>query len=257
MSEQAVIQEIVADLRRLGVNTGGVLVVHSSLRSLGHVPGGPETVIRGLIAALGARGTLLMPALSYEFVTRKKPRFHIFETPSNVGIIPEYFRTRRGTRRSVHPTHSVCGIGRLSRQLLEKHYLDDTPCGQYSLFRLLPSVNGQILMLGCGLHTNTSMHAIEEIVEPPYLFDAPISYQLVLENGKAVQKIYRPHSFVGYEQRYERIEDYLRSPGLKTGAVLKATCYLIEARALWEAALPFLQADPFGFVQEQILDSTG
>ena len=133
---------------------------HSSLRSLGPVPGGAETVVRGLVEALGPDGTLLMPALSYARVTPEQPLFDVRLTPSNVGALPETFRTRPGTLRSIHPTHSVCGVGRLAAELLGRHIEDRTPCGPRSPFHLLPEYGGQILMLGCGLRPNTSMHAV-------------------------------------------------------------------------------------------------
>ena len=40
---------LVRDLVRLGVPRGGLLMVHSSLRSLGHVTGGAPTVINALL----------------------------------------------------------------------------------------------------------------------------------------------------------------------------------------------------------------
>ena len=63
------------DLWRLGVLPGGVLMVHSSFKSLGPVPGGIETVIAGLLEALGPTGTLLMPGLCWEQVSREHPIF--------------------------------------------------------------------------------------------------------------------------------------------------------------------------------------
>ena len=80
-------------MRSVGVRPGSVLLVHSSLRAMGPVAGGPETVIRGLLQALGPDGTLLMPALSYAHVTSATPLFDLRRTPSNVGAIPEYFWT--------------------------------------------------------------------------------------------------------------------------------------------------------------------
>src|SRR5512146_608863 len=111
--------ELTPDLLKLGIRAAGVLMVHSSLKSLGRVVGGPEAVIRGLMEALGKAGTLLMPALTYERVTADQPVFDVRRTPGNVGLIPETFRRRAGTRRSVHPTHSVCGVGPLAETLLE------------------------------------------------------------------------------------------------------------------------------------------
>jgi len=69
--DSALVAEIAEALQQLGVRPGGVLLVHSSLSSLGYVPGGPETVIQALLKALGPGGTLLMPALSYLYVTPK------------------------------------------------------------------------------------------------------------------------------------------------------------------------------------------
>ena len=44
-------------------------------------------------------------------------------------------------------------------------------------------------MLGCGLAPNTSMHAIEELVAPPYLFGEPLVYTMVLEDGTRMDRL--------------------------------------------------------------------
>lgn len=241
-------ERIAQDLLAAGVRPSGVLLAHSSLSALGYVPGGPETVVRGLFQALSASGTLLMPALSYELVTPRNPVFDVHRTPSNVGAITEHFRTRPGTRRSVHPTHSACGAGPLADELLRGHLLDNTPCGSHSPFHCLREYNSQILMLGCGLTPNTSMHAIEEIVEPPYLFGPPLSYTLILADGSLQIKTYRKHGFAGWRQRYDRVAQVLDQDSLKRGVVLDAEVFLIETHALWDTVLTMLQRDPLYFV---------
>jgi aminoglycoside 3-N-acetyltransferase len=246
-----VVRRIADDLSGVGVRQGGVLLVHSSLRALGHVPGGAETVILGLLDALGSGGTLLMPALSYDHVTRTHPVFDVRRTPSNVGAIPEFFRTRPGTRRSVHPTHSVCGVGPLTDALLADHHLDSTPCGSHSPFHYLPDCGGQLLMLGCGLQPNTSMHAIEEMVKPPYLFGPPLTYHLVLADGQVQSKTHLRHAFAGWVQRYDRVAPLLDGNDLRSGSVLAADVFLIEVLALWDAALAALRQDCFYFVDKE------
>ena len=203
MDDSRFIHSFAEDLRSLGVQPGGVLLVHSSLKSMGRVPGGPESVIQGLLGALGETGTLLMPALSYLTVTTQNPVFDVRSTPSCVGAIPEYFRKRPGTLRSIHPTHSVCGVGPAAEDLLADHLQDSTPCGPNSPFHRLPAFKGQILMLGCGLRPNTSMHAIEERVVPPYLFNPAIVYSLTGGNGRTIQKKYTIHNFRHWIQRYD------------------------------------------------------
>ncbi len=225
--------------------------MHSSMKSMGHVPGGPETIIRGLLEALGPDGTLLMPALTYETVTADNPVFDIAETPSCVGAVTEFFRKRTGTIRSMHPTHSVCGVGRYAQEILEKHIHDTTPCGPNSPFSQLRDRYGQILMLGCGLKPNTSMHGIEEMVGPPYLFNPELVYRLIDGNGNTAEKVYRPHNFKGWEQRYDRVENILDINGLKKGAILKAPSLLIAAKLLWEKSLAALRANPLYFVERR------
>ena len=222
-------QRIAQDLLAAGLRPGGVALVHSSLSALGRVPGGAETVIGGLLAALGPQGTLLMPALSYEHA--------------------KTFRTHPGTLRSICPTHSVCGFGPLAGELLGEHHLDDTPCGPRSPFRRLPAAGGQIVFLGCGLRPNTSMHSVEEVVVPPYLFGMMIEYDVILPDGSHRTQHCRSHDFRGWRQRYDRIGGLLDKDSLKTGMVMAALTHVIEARVMWEAALAAYGRDALFFVE--------
>ena len=225
--------------------------MHSSLKSLGHVPGGPETVIRGLLAALGPQGTLLIPALSFRTVNRDNPVFDVRSTPSCIGAIPEHFRTRAGTVRSIQPTHSVCGVGPQTRELLGEHHHDATTCGPHSPFRKLRDVGGQILMLGCGPKPNTSMHGVEELVEPPYLFGPPVAYRINLPDGEQVHYTCRSHGFEGYAQRYDRVGDVILGDDLRVGKVMEGTAHLIEARVMWDRAREAMEGDPLYFVDRR------
>jgi len=245
-------ERIARDLLEAGLRPGGVVLVHSSLSSMGYVPGGPETVIQGFLKALGPEGTLLMPALSYETVHAQNPVFDLLRTPSNVGAIPEYFRTRPGTLRSIHPTHSVCGVGPRAEELLGEHQLDETPCGEHSPFRKLRDIGGQIVFLGCGMKPNTSMHAVEEVAHPPYLFGSLITYRIILPGGKEMKmRSWRhDHGRRGWRQRYDRLEPLLKKGcELHIGRVLEATVQIVEARPMWERALAAFEKDVFYFVE--------
>ncbi len=245
------LKTIIEDLYTLGVRKGGVLLVHSSLRSLGTVEGGAETVIQSLFAALGPQGTLLLPALSYETVRSTNPFYDVQKTPSCVGALTEYYRLRGETLRSVHPTHSVCGTGSLTQDLLEGHDRDTTPCGVNSPFHKLPKYNGQVLFIGCGLRPNTSMHAIEELSEPPYLFSDFMEYNITHVDGHTSKMRVRRHGFHGWVQRYDRLSHVLAAPSLKSGKVLAADCHLVEAVDMWLAVHQKLQVDPLYFVDPE------
>ena len=204
----------------------------------------------GALDAVGPDGTLLLPALSYERVGAHHPEFDALRTPSNVGAIPEHFRLRPGSMRSVHPTHSICGVGPLARRLLSEHDLDATPVGEHSPLAKLPAHEGQILFLGCGLGPNTSMHGVEETVEPPYLFGKAVTYRLILADGTVGSYTCRAHNFFGWRQRYDRLAHLLRTGvELREGQVLDAPSHLVESRAMWVRAKQALLRDPLHFVE--------
>lgn len=50
--------------QNLGVCTGDILLVHSSMSSIGWVCGGSQAVIESLLKSVGETGTLVMPAHS-------------------------------------------------------------------------------------------------------------------------------------------------------------------------------------------------
>ncbi len=237
---------LTGDLRTIGLRRGNVVLVHASYRSLGIK--NPEALIQALIQVVGETGTLLFPALSYN---QTPPTVHnTLTTPSCVGFLSEYVRTRPGTQRSLHPTHSVCGIGARIGELLGDHGDDTTPCGPHSPFRKLLHCGGKILMLGCGLRPNTTMHAIEEYIQPPYLFGAPLIYTLTDAAGITFTKSYIPHNFEGFGQRYDRVAALLDDRQLVSGQVGAALAYLIDAQALYQQAFAQLSRDPYFFVEQ-------
>jgi aminoglycoside 3-N-acetyltransferase len=190
-----------------------------------------------------------MPALSWAL--RPPEIFDLRRTPSNVGAIPEYFRSREGTTRSLHPTHSVCAVGRRTHELLGDHRLDCTPCGAHSPFHKILETSGKIVMLGCGLGANTAMHALEEYVEPPYLYGATCRYTLRDAEANAWEKDYRTHGFAGFAQRYDRVADLEDVSFLRRGQVLQAATIVLDAPRLKIAVLRELEQAPLFFVQAQ------
>jgi len=237
-------EKLVEDLRRIGLRKGDLVMVHSSYKSLGI--DNPEEIILALLGVLGETGTLLFPALSY---MQDPPHIHnTLSTPGCVGYLAEYFRLRSGTRRSLHPTHSVCAVGYHTSEMLDDHILDVTPCGEHSPFNKLLHWGGKILMLGCGLEPNTSMHAIEEYARPPYLFGDPLVYTITDASGKTFQKEYIQHNFAGVIQRYDRVEGILEGGQLVAGKVGRADSYLIDCGALFVRALAKIKENPLYFV---------
>jgi len=246
-----VFKVILNHLEELGIKKGDHLLVHSSLRSLGQIPEKAFTVTQALLNAVGKTGNLLMPALSHRIVTPTNPYFHIINTPSCVGGLTEFFRQYPGAMRSMHPTHSVCCYGPDSHFFIDNHTFDSTPVGKNSPFRKLFEANGKILFLGCSTRVNTSMHGVEELSEPEYLFAPAIEYTLETDEGAMLKKSYRPHNFKGFVQRFDRILNLLSTEEFTFGKVLSAECCVLQSSAVWEKGHRTLLTDPLYFVDRK------
>ncbi len=232
------------DLLELGVTAGDVLLVHSSMKALG-TKLSPEEIVRELETAVGEDGTLLLPALTYENVTKEAPIFESETTEPCIGLLPRVFFHMPGVERSVNPTHSVCAKGKLAHTLTVGHAMDDTAVGPHSPFMLLPVYGGKLLFIGDVLNACTFMHGIETILHPPYIRQGKASYVV---NGQ--EREYVGNDDFGWGSEFQRIEDILEYPDIRKGKLLNANAYLIDSRALLAAALSKMWAEPYAFVTD-------
>ena len=242
---------IVADLESLGIKKGDDILIHMSYKSLGNIDGGIDTFLDSLKSAVGDRGTILFPTLSYRYVTFENPVFDVRLTASCVGVVSNYFINCEGVKRSLNPTHSVAAYGFRQKEYIEKHYLDDEPVGPNSPFAILPKFGGKVLMIGCGIKCNTSMHGVEEFVKVPYvLSEKKREYTLIDYGNKVTNKGYYRHDMVkghGLAQRYDRLYDLME---FKKGNILDAESYLIDSAKMWEIASKKMKEDTYYFTDE-------
>jgi len=173
---------LAADLRRLGVQAGGITMVHTRMSAVGWVVGGSEAVVRALLDALGPEGTLAAYASWEEHVyhAAEWPQEHrdaylaeppVFDVATaeavrEHGRVPERVRTWPGAERSAHPEASVVAVGARARWLTEAHPLRDA-YGPDSPFGRLVAAGGQVLLLGAPLETVTLLHHAEAVARAP------------------------------------------------------------------------------------------
>ncbi|MGG1880009.1 AAC(3) family N-acetyltransferase [Paenibacillus cisolokensis] len=172
--------DMVRDLKVLGVTEGMTLLVHSSLKSIGGwIPGGPEAAILALEEAIGREGTLVMPTQSsnltdpatwrnppaaeawWQLIRDEMPPYDPDLTvTTGMGVIAETFRKQAGVVRSSHPQLSFAARGPLAKQLMCPHELD-FGLGDPSPLARLYETGAYVLHLGTGHATNTSFHLAE------------------------------------------------------------------------------------------------
>lgn len=161
--------ELVTGLRGMGVEDGDVLFVHSSLKSLGFVTGGPESVIAALQEAVGPTGTLLLPTYYLPggtILATCQMSGYVFDKRvhgTNMGALPAAFLAVPGVERSIHPTHSVSALGHHARWLTAAHHRAPSVFGDgspWQRFATLP--RAKVLGLGISMGPVTFYHLLED-----------------------------------------------------------------------------------------------
>lgn len=216
-------REIEEGLLALGLQPGAIVVVHSSLSSLGPVSGGANAVIDALIEAVGPEGTLMMPT----HPARDGRTFDPDVIPSDMGVISETFRLRPGVLRSRHPYHPVAGYGASAEEILSDHEESAVPDGPETPYGRLITLGGKVLHIGCDLDTMTLLHTVEAELDLPYLRELEMKY--VDSDGEVRAMTIRrcPGGHRGGVLKFDRL--FRAAGAMAVDTIGPAVCRLIDA----------------------------
>jgi aminoglycoside 3-N-acetyltransferase len=236
-------QDIKDGLGKLGLKKGDSVGVHSSLKSFGHVEGGPGTVIDALSETVGRNGNIVMSTHSANLgKDRRTPReiamgvswlykilpYDPEKTPVRTGTIPEAFRKRKGVIRGSDPSNSVAALGPKAKDLSQ---------GWHKLLEM----DGYILLIGVGLESCTAMHLAEKRVRLP---------KRILKMITPPKWFVKKYSRGGWEWDFGPYPDFakLTEPCLERGImrtvkVGKSTLRLVKLRQLIDLYVEYLEKD--------------
>jgi len=237
--------QLTTAFRQAGLAKGDLILVHSSLRKLGPVEGGADTVLDALMEVIGPEGTLALPTHSFDVVTARQPVFHQILTPSSVGTLSNVFRKRAGVLRGLHPTHSIAAIGPLAKKLMEGHEKEATPCSANSPYARLREWNGKVLIIGEGLECCTLFHACEELAGMQREGAAfGLDLFTITENNEVRAVATHPYVINTWDQ-YPQLEPHLVASGaLSISSVGECALRLLDAKAASDWLIPQLTKDP-------------
>ena len=235
-------EDIKFSLELMNIQKGDVIIVHSSLSSIGYVSGGADTVIDALLEVVGDEGTIVMSTLTGWF-----DHFDVCATPSAVGKISEVFRKRQNAHRSLHPVHSVAAIGKHAQYITEGHDKCETGCGSGTPYYKIKELKGKIMLLGVDMDRNTIMHCLEEEINARYLRTLDILAPTYMDNYK--QEKFTLKKFPPGHRDFIRITPKLRNKdALIEGKIGNAVVKVIEMEKLFQIGLEILDKDPLFFI---------
>jgi aminoglycoside N3'-acetyltransferase len=230
-------------LRTLGVEPGGVLLVHGAFRAVRPVEGGPLGLIEALRHALGPDGTLVMPSMS----DNDDAPFDPTTSPAapDLGVVAQMFWRLPGVTRSHHP-FAFAAFGPQAAAItadplpLPPH-IAASPVGR------LHDLDGQVLLLGCGQDANTTLHLAEILAGAPYRVPRHCT---VIEYGRPARIDYDENDHCC--ERFALADDWLRSRDLMAeGLIGHAQARLARARDIVMIAVQELKRDPLVFLHSR------
>ena len=230
---------------------------------MGHVEGGPETVIDGFLEAVGGDGTVVVPA--FKLTEREGPFGSWYDherTASTVGLITETLRRRPDAHRSFHPIHSCAAVGRLAREVTEPHRHAwgrtsawcDAAFARNSPLDLLVRWDAWYVLLGVEFKVQTIAHYLETIV-----VDATLRRYVSEERARRRLEVRRwGQSGVWPSAERVGLGELLRDEGTyQRAAIGQATVYGATLKRLLGRMLEITLGDPLRWLNPAFCDWMG
>lgn len=255
-------------LKDMGIKSTDAVMVHSSMKAIGQVEGGADTVVDAFMEYL-SEGMFMTPVHTWAQMSAEYNVFNPKSEDGCVGIIPNIFYKRPGVVRSLHPTHSIAAYGRCvvdgicvsgadrissdrnmlagidaERVLTAAEYIAGeenctTPCAPGGCWERLASINAKILLVGVNHIKNTYIHAVEEVLNvPERLTEKPTHFEIVMPDGSLkgvdMYRHYNRHTAHISESFQKLAGGYEECGVAKRVRFGDADCILCDARGIFE-----------------------
>jgi aminoglycoside 3-N-acetyltransferase len=206
-------------LSEFGLKNGDIVIVHSSLASIGHVENGADALIDAFLETIGNEGTLVAPVFG------------------NLGIFTHTLKNRPEAVVSDCPLGTVAAIGADAQFICRDHWKTDTAHGHDTPYLKIAGLGGYICLLGVDQDRNTTLHSVEALLELPYLE----SKKTKLKNGNEKSFKYYP----GPHRDFIGIDHIMRKNGkMKIGKIGNAVVRLMKSKDLIDAFTELGSKDP-------------
>ncbi|MBN2121154.1 MAG: HAD-IIIC family phosphatase [Candidatus Omnitrophica bacterium] len=161
-------RDIVKALKAIITDDDSVIVMHSNIFSFGQMDNIVPEIMAAIFKTLKPFQTLLMPTFTTSYC--KSFWYHWKETPSETGVLSEYFRSLAGVSRTWCPINSFAVWGPESEYFMS--WKKSATCwGSDSIYQALYDKNALIIGFGEKLALTASiLHYAEECEKVPYRY---------------------------------------------------------------------------------------
>ena len=220
-------EEIISQLRSLGVPTDKPVTVHSSLRAIGEVEGRGEGLLDILIEYVTSDGGLLcIPAHTWHRCGGNgQITLDVCSNDVCIGTLAKIASTYKNVHRTLNPTHSLAIFGD-DEKAASFSSLDDSLVSSSDPKGCLGSFidrNGCVLLIGVGQEKNTFLHVVEDLNNVSNRLSEPYPASVKLANGSIIEKplkLIAPRGIGDVSRNYPKLEPAFRQGGaIKYGKI--------------------------------------
>lgn len=231
-------QDLKNAIKAMGIEPTDTVFIHSSMKSIGEVEGGADTVLDAFMEYL-SEGLLTLPTHTWASMSESHNVYDPEKEPSCVGILTNLFMKRKGVVRSLHPTHSVAAYGKDCNEYIKGEEDVTTPCAVGGCYDRLRERNAKILLLGVNHIRNTFIHGVEEVLQVPERFtEKPVLFKIVMPDGSLKEShVYRHYNktTAHISEAYSKLEQaFYDNHVAKEVTFGDATCILCDANGIFE-----------------------
>lgn len=239
--------DLLACLSDIGFDGSETVMIHSSMKSIGQVDGGADTVLDAL-SKFFSRGLLVMPSFSFATVLNNKEYiFYVDKTPACTGILTELFRKRPGVKRSLHPSHALAALGNDAAEFVAGHEKCTSAFSLNSPFRKLLERKSKVLLIGVNLNRATIFHALEEWADMPILSEEPLPLESVDENGTVYSVPFYYHLGMQWDFFPRALPILLKKNAVRKVKFADAESLLLDVEQTHKIMDEILRKDPHFF----------
>lgn len=232
--------QIRAQLEQLGVPCDKPLIVHVSLRAVGKIDGGGQTLLDCLIERVTKRGgVLVVPSHTWaNLLNDRQIKLDMTDSKTCVGTFADIATADARGTRTVNPTHSVTVFGdkAVVGEFIKGERETLTPNAPQGCYGKIYDNDGSVLLIGVGHNKNTYMHCVEEMmgVEDRLTLE-PVKMLVKLPDGSIFEKDfhYMTERLGDVSARFPKYEPAFRLYGvIKDGLIGNAKTQLCSARGI-------------------------
>lgn len=142
-------EQLINDFKNLGIISGDILNLKISLKSIGFVEGGADTVIDALLEVVGEEGTLVTDSFVEPFPLilkfKNKNNISTGTTLSYAGAITNAIMKKPNVFRASHPIQRFAAIGKYAKKLTQEFTIDSPP---YDFLKKMAEMNAKNIRVG-------------------------------------------------------------------------------------------------------------